>query len=343
MALPLKPPIKPQLAVRQGTARGRRLALRAEVGRLPHARLPRRRRGPPAEPRRQADEPLLPGDREAGARDAATRVLDGEIIIDGRRHPGVRPAQPADPPGGVAGRDAGRRDPASFVAFDVLADGDESLLELPYDERRERRPPWCGTGRAHPGDRDRDGAGQWLTGTSEGVVAKEGGASYLPGERKGMVKIKRVRTADVVVAAFRFGKEEGTVGSLILGLYDEEASSTSSATPPASTRSRSASCSSFSSPTAQARRARASRAAGSPTRISSGRACGRSSSARSRSTTSPDTASATAPSSCAGATTRTRGVRHGAASQLGPAIASPPCWGCALPAFRRAPSPASPT
>ena len=68
---------------------------------------------------------------------------------------------------------------------------------------------------------DRKAAGKWLTGTSEGVIAKEADAPYRPGERKGMVKIKRVRTADCVVAAFRFGKEEGTVGSLILGLYDE--------------------------------------------------------------------------------------------------------------------------
>jgi ATP-dependent DNA ligase len=53
------------------------------------------------------------------------------------------------------------------------------------------------------------------------VVAKEAGAPYLPGERAGMLKIKRVRTLDAVVQAFRFGKGEGTVGSLILGLYDE--------------------------------------------------------------------------------------------------------------------------
>ena len=69
---------------------------------------------------------------------------------------------------------------------------------------------------------DSDSAGQWLTGSSEGVIAKEADAPYLPGERTGMVKIKRVRTADAVVVAFRFGKEEGTVGSLILGMYDDD-------------------------------------------------------------------------------------------------------------------------
>ena len=69
---------------------------------------------------------------------------------------------------------------------------------------------------------DRKGAGGWLKGQSEGVVAKEADAPYLPGERKGMVKIKRLRTLDAVVAAFRFGKAENTVGSLILGLYDKK-------------------------------------------------------------------------------------------------------------------------
>jgi ATP-dependent DNA ligase len=69
---------------------------------------------------------------------------------------------------------------------------------------------------------DRDDAGKWLTGSSEGVIAKEGHASYLPGERKGMCKIKRIRTADAVVMAFRFGKQENTVGSLILGMYGDD-------------------------------------------------------------------------------------------------------------------------
>jgi ATP-dependent DNA ligase len=65
-----------------------------------------------------------------------------------------------------------------------------------------------------------DAAAAWLTGVSEGVIAKRAEAPYRPGERTGMMKIKRVRTADAVVMAFRLGKEEGTVGSLILGLYD---------------------------------------------------------------------------------------------------------------------------
>ena len=111
--------------------------------------------------------------------------------------------------------------PARYVAFDVLAVGDEVLMEQGYEERRERLAQLeLGDVEESPSVATPDEAGQWLTGTSEGVVAKEAAARYLPGERKGMVKIKRLRTLDAVVAAFRYGKEEGTLGSLILGLYD---------------------------------------------------------------------------------------------------------------------------
>jgi ATP-dependent DNA ligase len=113
--------------------------------------------------------------------------------------------------------------PARYVAFDLLAFGDDALLELPYDERRERLAELSLTPvDVSPSVTGPEAAGQWLTGSSEGVVAKQGSARYLPGERKGMVKIKRLRTADTVVVAFRMGKEENTVGSLILGLYDDD-------------------------------------------------------------------------------------------------------------------------
>jgi ATP-dependent DNA ligase len=112
--------------------------------------------------------------------------------------------------------------PADLVAFDLLAEGDEALLELPYTERRERLAALVvDPVQLTPSTDDADAAGQWLAGTGEGVIAKQASATYKPGERVGMVKVKRVRTADAVVAAFRFGKEPDTVGSLILGMYDE--------------------------------------------------------------------------------------------------------------------------
>jgi ATP-dependent DNA ligase len=157
---------------------------------------------------------------------AADRVvLDGELIVvvDGiqefdllgqRIHPAKSRAEMLS-----------KKWPAAFVAFDVLAVGDEVLMDLSYDERRARLEelvPRGGAVQLTPMTDDRDGAGTWLTGTSEGVIAKDAGEPYRPGERTGMYKIKRVRTADAVVQAFRFGKEEGTVGSLILGLYDDD-------------------------------------------------------------------------------------------------------------------------
>ena len=113
------------------------------------------------------------------------------------------------------------RTPTRFIAFDLLAAGDESLLELAQHERRARLERLV----EKPVDLtpvvfEADAAQEWLQG-AEGVVAKQLDAPYRPGERTGMLKIKRVRTIDAVVMGWRPGKEEGTVGSLILGLYDE--------------------------------------------------------------------------------------------------------------------------
>jgi ATP-dependent DNA ligase len=150
-------------------------------------------------------------------------VLDGEMVVtvDGvqefdllsqRIHPAASRVERLR-----------RETPADLVAFDLLAEGDETLLELPYTERRSRLAALVTDPvELTPATSDADDATEWLAGTGEGVIAKRADAPYRPGERTGMVKIKRVRTADTVVVAFRFGKEEGTVGSLILGLYGDD-------------------------------------------------------------------------------------------------------------------------
>jgi ATP-dependent DNA ligase len=150
-------------------------------------------------------------------------VLDGEmiVVVDGvqefdllsqRIHPAASRVERLR-----------QETPAELVAFDILAEGDEVLCSLPYTERRERLSAVVSDPvQLTPMVSETGDAGQWLTGTSEGVIAKQCDAPYRPGERTGMVKIKRVRTADAVVAAFRFGKEEGTLGSLILGMYDDD-------------------------------------------------------------------------------------------------------------------------
>jgi ATP-dependent DNA ligase len=150
-------------------------------------------------------------------------VLDGELVIE------VKGVQEFDllsqriHPAKSRVDMLAEKTPAYFVAFDLLAEGKKELLKLPYAERRARLEEVVADPvQLTPMTDDRKGAGAWLKGQSEGVVAKEADAPYLPGERKGMVKIKRLRTLDAVVAAFRFGKAEDTVGSLILGLYDKK-------------------------------------------------------------------------------------------------------------------------
>jgi ATP-dependent DNA ligase len=122
------------------------------------------------------------------------------------------------------------RSPASYVAWDLLAIDDESLMALPQGQRRARleaalamaRPPV----HVSPASRDREVAADWFARFEgaglDGVMAKEASAAYEPGRRR-MLKVKHARTADCVVAGFRWHKNgQGThVGSLILGLYDD--------------------------------------------------------------------------------------------------------------------------
>jgi ATP-dependent DNA ligase len=160
---------------------------------------------------------------QALALPAQRYVLDGEMVVtvDGIQEFDLL-SQRIHPAASRVERLAGET-PAALVAFDLLAEGDETLLELPYTERRERLAGLVADPvELTPATDDPGAAGQWLAGTGEGVIAKQASAAYRPGERVGMVKIKRVRTADAVVAAFRFGKQPETVGSLILGMYGED-------------------------------------------------------------------------------------------------------------------------
>jgi ATP-dependent DNA ligase len=150
-------------------------------------------------------------------------VLDGEMVVtvDGVQEFDLL-SQRIHPAASRVERLA-KETPAALVAFDLLAEADETLLELSYVERRERLAVIVAEPvELTPSTPDPDAAGEWLAGTGEGVIAKQGAAPYRPGERVGMVKIKRVRTADTVVVAFRFGKAPDTVGSLILGMYGDE-------------------------------------------------------------------------------------------------------------------------
>ncbi len=149
-------------------------------------------------------------------------VLDGEIVVaaeDGsedfdaisqRIHPAAsRIARLAE------------ETPAAYVAFDLLAEGDDVLLDRPFAERRAALERLVTAPvRLAPSVHSAEEARPWLR-EAEGVIAKELDAPYRPGQRAGMAKIKRVRTLDAVAVGWRPGKEEGTLGSLILALYDD--------------------------------------------------------------------------------------------------------------------------
>jgi len=148
---------------------------------------------------------------------AGRYILDGEIVASSfdtlgqRIHPAAsRIARLAE------------ETPATYYAFDILARDDDVLLELPYLERRAALEAVV----AAPVEltdvvRTTADAEHWLH-EAEGVIAKEVDAPYQPGERTGMIKVKRVRTIDAVVMGWRPGKAERTVGAIILGLYDQD-------------------------------------------------------------------------------------------------------------------------
>src|SRR3954453_22866353 len=149
-------------------------------------------------------------------------VLDGELVIrDAEGNLEFDSLQerihPAQPPIELLSEQI----PVSYVAFDLLAEGDEVLCERPLRERRKRLEAIAGKAGLEltPLTPDAEQAKRWLA-SIEGVMAKDLTAPYIQGKRKGMAKVKRERTIDCVVMGWRPGKEEGTVGSLILGLYD---------------------------------------------------------------------------------------------------------------------------
>ena len=156
-------------------------------------------------------------------------VLDGEIVVrDGAGREDFDALGQRIHPAASRIQRLAAETPAVYVAFDLLAREDEVLLDRPYDERRaaleallrERRFAAAPVELMVVSDAP-ERAREWLQG-AEGAIAKQRDAPYRPGERKGMVKVKRVRTIDAVVVGWRPGKEPQTVGALILGLYDGE-------------------------------------------------------------------------------------------------------------------------
>jgi ATP-dependent DNA ligase len=160
----------------------------------------------------------------------ARSVVDGEIVIVGERGLDFDALQLRLHPAASRVKKLAAATPAAFVAFDLLAEDGDDLRGRPQAERRERLERALGTTGAGvyltPCQRDRAIAHEWFhrfEGAGlDGVVAKHETTTYQPGKRV-MVKVKHVRSADCVVAGFRWHKHgPGTlVGSLLLGLYDD--------------------------------------------------------------------------------------------------------------------------
>jgi ATP-dependent DNA ligase len=156
-------------------------------------------------------------------------VLDGEIVIAGKEGLEFETLQMRLHPAESRVKKLSVEIPASIVFFDLLAEGDKSLCDTPFNERRKRlesvlsgaRPPLHLT----PATRDRALAADWFSRFEgaglDGVVAKAGDGAYQPNKRV-MLKVKHERECDCVVAGFRWHKrgEKTAVGSLLLGLYD---------------------------------------------------------------------------------------------------------------------------
>ena len=155
-------------------------------------------------------------------------VLDGELVVAGGDRLDFEALQQRIHPAKSRIDRLAAETPCSYVAFDLLAEGDEDLTDEPFRDRRERlvaalagaKPPLHLT----PATDDREIAGDWFARFEgaglDGVMAKAGAGTYQPNKRS-QIKIKHKRTADVVVAGYRTHKSGDGIGSLLIGLYDD--------------------------------------------------------------------------------------------------------------------------
>ncbi|MGH2727978.1 MAG: ATP-dependent DNA ligase [Actinomycetota bacterium] len=227
MKLPVMPPVKPMLA---------KLVPEIPAGALYEPkfdgfRCVAFRDGDAVELGSRNERPMnryFPDILEALKRELPPRVvLDGEIVLmaDGRLD--FEALQQRIHPAASRVNMLARETPASFIAFDLLALGDESFTDRPFSERRaaleealkDAKPPVYVTPATSSLEEAREWFDRFEGAGVDGIIAKPPSITYVPDKRV-MFKIKHERTADCVVAGFRPYKSGDGVGSLLLGLYE---------------------------------------------------------------------------------------------------------------------------
>jgi ATP-dependent DNA ligase len=156
-------------------------------------------------------------------------LLDGELIIPVGDALSFEALQSRLHPAESRVRKLSKETPAELMAFDLLELDGKSLAGLPLAKRREKLEEFFERNRAEalqlsPMTCERDVAVRWLErsgGALDGVIAKRAELEYRSGERA-MIKVKQHRTADCVVGGFRYAEKKREVGSLLLGLYDDD-------------------------------------------------------------------------------------------------------------------------
>ncbi len=160
---------------------------------------------------------------------ASRFVLDGELVVPVAGVPSFEDTQMRLHPAESRVRRLVAEHPARFVLFDLLvSDAGRDLTDEPLARRRPALEAFAGSNphpalTLSPATRDRTLAEHWLEqgeAGCDGVMAKRLDAPYRTGLRDGMLKIKRLRSADCVVGGFRYLQRTREVGSLLLGLYD---------------------------------------------------------------------------------------------------------------------------
>jgi ATP-dependent DNA ligase len=184
--------------------------------------------------RSKSGQPLaryFPDVAERIARLAPKRfVLDGELVIASEGRLDFEELQLRLHPAASRVAKLAAAKPASYILFDLLVERGRSLVDLPLAERRPRLEEFVRSfedERIHlsPAARNVVEARSWCEEVGEaldGLIAKRLDEPYRSGDREGAVKWKRLKTADCAVGGFRYGTNSELVGSLLLGLYDEE-------------------------------------------------------------------------------------------------------------------------